>query len=120
MRTIKPMKKILIVDDDPEILSVVKNILISHGFEVLTDSTCLHVEDIVKSFRPDLILLDVRLPGKQGDEICKELKEIHSIPILLFSANSREQIIRECKADGFIAKPFDLRDFVEMIQFHLN
>src|SRR5664279_617984 len=102
------MKKILVVDDDEDILDIVKLILISHGFDVQTHSTGLNVPDIVMHYRPNLILLDIRLPGKLGTEVCRELKLIHSdLPIILFSAHAEQgKVYSLCDADGFLQKPF--------------
>ena len=72
------MKKILVVDDDPHILQIVKYVLLSHGFEVETYATGLNVNEVVLSFDPDLILLDILLPGTLGTQVCIELKEIYT------------------------------------------
>ena len=85
------MKKILIVDDDEGILEIVGHILTSYGFDVKTHSTGFNVPDVVLYYHPNLILLDIRLPGKLGTEICKELKQIDSkLPIVLFSAHAEK------------------------------
>ena len=116
------MKKILVVDDDKDILNVVQQILVSHGFDVQTHSTGLNVPDIVMHYHPNLILLDIRLPGKLGTEVCKELKQIHTnLPILLFSAHAEQgETFAICKADGFIPKPFDIKNLIATINLHLN
>ena len=116
------MKKILVVDDDKDILNVVQQILVSHGFDVKTHSTGLNVPDIVMHYHPNLILLDIRLPGKLGTEVCKELKQIHTnLPILLFSAHADQgEAFAICHADGFIQKPFDIKNLIDTINLHLN
>ncbi len=116
------MKKILVVEDDKDILNIVHHILISHGFDVQTHSTGLNVPDIVMHYHPNLILLDIRLPGKLGTEVCKELKQIHSnLPIIFFSAHADQgKSFALCDADGFIQKPFDIKNLIETINLHLN
>jgi two-component system, OmpR family, response regulator VicR len=116
------VKKILVVDDDEDILHIVQHILITHGFDVQTHSTGLNVPDIVMHYHPNLILLDIRLPGKLGTEVCKELKQIHSnLPILLFSAHANKgQAFALCHADGFIQKPFDIKNLIDTINLHLK
>ena len=116
------MKKILVVDDDEDILEIVRYILTSHGFDVQTHSTGLNMPGIVMHYHPNLILLDVRLPGKLGTEICKELKQIHShLPIILFSANaSKSEAFAICDADAFVEKPFDIKNLIETINLHVN
>ena len=116
------MKKILVVGDDKNILSVVQHILISSGLHVKTHLTGLRVPDIVKHYHPNIILLDIRLPGKLGTEVCKELKEIHTnLPIILFSAHAEEgNAFAVCHADAFIHKPFDVKNLVDTINLHVN
>ena len=78
------------------------------------------VPEIVASYNPDLILLDILLSDRLGTEICKELKETYSIPILLFSANTaKEKAYEECNADGFIEKPFDIKELVHTVKSHI-
>ncbi len=115
------MKKILVVDDDVDLLEVVTYILTSHGFNVKTHSSGFNVPDVVLHYCPNLILLDVRLPGKLGTDICKELKLVHQIPIILFSAHADyNKVFAECKADDFLEKPFDVKKLLDMISTHLN
>jgi len=116
------MKKVLVVDDDQNILEVIKYILTSYGFEVHTHSTGLNVVEVVLDYEPDLILLDVRLPGKLGTEICKELKDLHcAIPIILFSAHMQQTNFMEIfGADAFMRKPFDVKDLVNTVKLHMN
>ncbi len=115
------MKKILVVDDDPDILQIVKYILTQHGFDVQTHSTGLDLSEVVMSYDPNLILLDIRLPGKLGTQLCKELKQMYDIPIILFSAHSDERkSFEKWNADAFIQKPFDIDHLVNTINLHLN
>ena len=115
------MKKILVVDDDLDILEIIKLILTLNDFDVYTHSTGLNVPEVVMEFHPNLILLDVRLPGKSGTEICKELKEKYTIPIILISAYGNHLAsIEESNADAFITLPFELNHLVNTINSHLN
>jgi DNA-binding response OmpR family regulator len=115
------MKKILVVDDNTDLLEVVKIVLTTYGFEVQTHSSGLGVPEIVMAYNPDLILLDINLPGKIGTEICKELKEKHNIPILLFSAHAdKRSAVQEARADGFIEKPFEMTHLLNTINSHIN
>jgi two-component system, OmpR family, response regulator len=116
------MKKVLVVDDDQNILEAVTFILKSYGFEVHTHSTGLNVVDVVLDCQPDLILLDIRLPGKLGTEICKELKDLHcTIPIILFSAHAQQpNFLDSFGADAFMKKPFDVKDLINTVKLHMN
>jgi DNA-binding response OmpR family regulator len=70
-------KKILIIDDDPDILEILSLILVESGYEVRMLSCGDTVFDDIKDFRPDLILMDIMLAGMDGRAICKEIKENH-------------------------------------------
>jgi DNA-binding response OmpR family regulator len=116
------MKKVLVVDDDQNILHVVRHILMSYGFEVLTHATGINVLEVILDYEPDLILLDIRLPGKSGTEICKELKKLHcNIPIILFSAHTQQENFLDIfGADAFMRKPFDVKDLINTVKFYMN
>ncbi|MEP6596272.1 MAG: response regulator [Ginsengibacter sp.] len=115
------MKRILIIDDDEDLVDVVKYILITKGFHVQTHPNSQNVSDVVKNYNPDLIFLDIRLYGESGTDICRELKRKYNIPIILFSADTRlGEAFADCDADGFLEKPFDLTDLLHIINQHLQ
>lgn len=115
------MKKILVIDDSQDILDVVKYLLLKAGYAVHTHSSGLGVQDKVTECNPDLILLDVNLPGKSGIEIYKELSKTFLSPIIFFSANAdKQKVLKECNASGFISKPFDISDLVHTISECVN
>ena len=77
--------------------------------------------EVVLDLKPDLILLHLRLPGKLGTEICKELREHCQIPIILFSAHTDElKFLNTFGANAFIRKPFYVKDLVNTGKLHLN
>ncbi len=77
--------------------------------------------EVVSYHLPHLILLDIGLPGKSGTEVCKELKKLHSIPIIFFSAHEdRNSAYKECAADGFIPKPFKIKDLISVVRSYVN
>jgi len=106
-------KKILVIDDDEDILDIWSIILGDEGFKLELRNTGPSTEE-VNLLHPDLILLDVRINGfpKSGVEICSELKSntsVANIPILLVSAEyNLEALASSCLADGFVNKPFDI------------
>ena len=115
------MKKILLIDDDEDLVDLVKYILELKGFEVNIHPTGLRVADVVRRCNPNLILLDIRLYGTSGIEICKQLKRRHNIPILLFSADKRQgDAYADCDADGFLSKPFSIDELMNTIGLHLK
>jgi len=103
-------KKILVVDDEPDILEFLQVIMEEEGYTVATTTKGEDVEKLHDGGLPDLILLDVLLSGKDGREIVKRLKqqeETHHIPVIMFSAHpSAEETARVAGADDFVAKPF--------------
>jgi DNA-binding response OmpR family regulator len=117
------MAKILIIDDDKDILEVVQLLLTTKGYDVQTIFNAEETLDKIKSFNPEVILLDVNIGQHDGREICKLLKSVGTIkhiPVILFSAlPGLEHTYPECEATGYIAKPFDANHLFETIERHL-
>jgi DNA-binding response OmpR family regulator len=117
------MEKILVVDDDEGILDAVSIILETEGFVVEVADKDEEVYKKVKSFNPDLILLDVRMSGSDGREICKKLKsnpEVSGIPIVMMSAHpTAKQGALDFGANDFLEKPFSGKDLIGMIRNYL-
>ncbi len=117
------MNKILVVDDNDDILSVVQLILKSNGFEVTATSNGEEAITMIEDYKPDLVLLDIYLGGVDGREICKSLKsnELTShIPVIMFSAHGNKQdVFDKCNAQDFIGKPFEIKDLVGKIKYQL-
>lgn len=118
------MRKILVVDDEPDILTAVKFILSKKKFSVETVSNWEKIPQFIDSHNPDLIILDISLGGADGREICRELKEAKKtshIKIILFSAYYKVQDdLKECKADAFIAKPFEINYLIDTVLKNIN
>lgn len=118
------MDKILVVDDNIDILHVVQAILETHGFEVLTTPRGEETIEKTEAYNPQLILMDVYLSaGVDGREICNALKQndaTKDIPVIMFSAQTKlEEVLRVCRADDFIAKPFAMNDLISKIRHHI-
>ena len=105
-------KKILVVDDDPDILDFLQLILEEEGYTAVTIDKAEYMEKLHEGGLPDLILLDVLLSGKDGREIVKHLKneeETKRIPVIMFSAHpGAEETSRQAGAEDFLAKPFEV------------
>ena len=118
------MNRVLIVDDNNDILWVVEIILKRYGFEVMTTLKGEEVMSKTKQFAPQLILLDVFLSGVDGIDVCNNLKSNPStkdIPIIMISAHtSFKEIKKFCKADDFISKPFDANELVKKINYYIE
>ena len=119
------MCKVLIIDDDKDLLDVIKSLLVKRGFDVEINNSWDDGYEKIKSFNPQIILLDVFLSGVDGLEICKQLKSgtlTNHIPILIFSAYPRiaDSAIYEYGADDFIAKPFEVNDLIQKMHSVLS
>jgi CheY-like chemotaxis protein len=117
--------KVLLVDDEVDIVEVTKTRLESKGFEVVCAYDGLDALNKVKETRPSVILLDLFMPVMHGYEVCKKLKEgreTKDIPVILFSAGlCKTSCPKEAKGVGavdFIAKPFDVEELVDKIRFY--
>ena len=111
--------KIMVVDDDPNIRELVRLYLEKEGFEV----TCAERGDeAVKMFRatpPNMMLLDVMLPGMDGWQVCREVRKISNIPIIMLTAKDEtfDKVLGlELGADDYIVKPFDMKELVARIK----
>src|SRR5665213_1409223 len=118
------MARILVVDDDTDILSVMEILLTMKGFEVQVTSKGENTFPKIESFKPDLILLDVLISGHDGRVICKKLKsdkETSHIPVIMFSAHpGAAASIAEYGANDFIAKPFDVNNLMKKVNAQLG
>ena len=118
------MSKILVVDDDVDILSVMEILLSMKGFDVQVTSKGENAFPKAESFKPDLILLDVLISGYDGRTICKQLKshkETSHIPVIMFSAHpGAAATIADYGADDFISKPFDVSNLMSKVNKQLE
>ena len=112
------MAKILIVEDDPDLCELLTVLLQRNGFEVQSAISKEELFAKLNNFTPDLILLDILLPGYNGRDICKEIKgKRKGILIILMSANPLLLLNHEeCHADGAIEKPFNNEDIIDKIK----
>lgn len=114
------MKKILIIEDEDNIRELVTYNLKANGYIPIEAADGITGITMVYKEKPDLILLDIMLPGKDGYEICKELRyEGYTIPIIMLTAKSEEidkVLGLEFGADDYIAKPFGIRELMARIK----
>lgn len=116
------MKKVLVIDDDNELLQSIKTSLENKKFKVLVLSEGEKVITSAKSFKPDVILLDVYLGKTYGVNICHELRskpETKNIPVVLLSGFCKSDILEKCPADGLIQKPFTVDALSEILNRQL-
>ena len=119
------MKKVLIIDDDSESLTVISLILSASGFIVNSTRDGNGVYDKIDSFKPDLIFLDVHLGAEyDGRIICNELKankKTKEVPVVLISASTHlDEVKKISNADDYISKPFGIDDLIDMAKRYTN
>jgi len=119
-------KKVLIVDDEPNIVLSVEFLMQRDGLEVITASDGQEATDLLASARPDLMILDVMMPRKNGFEVCAEVRAdpaLSGMPILMLTAKGREAEMKKgisLGADAYITKPFSTHDLVAKVHELLN
>lgn len=119
-------KRILVVDDEPDILDVSTVRLKRLGYEVIAVVDAEEAMDFLKKETCDLILLDLLLPKMQGDELCRKLKSCDKykhIPVILFTASairpSLPESLKAMGADDCIIKPFDPEDLISKVKKYI-
>jgi DNA-binding response OmpR family regulator len=120
----KIMKRILIIEDEQDIVDIATMILEDEGYEVCSFMEFRDYESKVNESHADLVLLDLNLQGFHGKDICKYIKgneHLKKTSVVLMSANRDIQAVKEeAGADGYICKPFDLSDFIETVKRYVN
>ena len=117
------MKKILVVDDEKPISDIVKFSLAKEGYEV---STAFDGEEALKVFgevQPDLVLLDLMLPKIEGLEVCREIRKVSQVPIIMVTAKDSEidkVLGLELGADDYVTKPFSNRELIARVKANLR
>ena len=116
-------KTILIVDDEKMIINLLKHHLEKEGYNVIEAHDGLEAIEVAASQKPDLILLDIMLPKLDGLSVCKRIKNMMNVPILMVSAKDEEldKIVGlELGADDYITKPFSVRELLARIKANLR
>jgi two-component system response regulator MtrA len=117
------MFKILIVEDDDALRETLEIGLRSNGFDVCQSATGTDAIPVFEKHKPDLVLLDLMLPGKNGIEICHELRQTSGIPIIMLTARTDDNdMIRglEAGADDYVTKPYKIEVLVSRIKARLR
>ena len=114
------MKKVLVVDDSEFMRMVLKNILKEQGYEIIETSDGTSAIEQFKVEKPDLVLLDIIMPKKDGVAVLDSLKQINSgANVIMITAVGQEQIMDECRrlgARGYIIKPFDEKQVLDEVR----
>ena len=113
------MKKILVYDDDVDILEICSIILKLKGFDVLCKDNCRELITDIESYKPDVVLMDNWLPdigGIKAVQLIKSIEHLKQIPVVFFSANSQvEELAKKAGADYMLQKPFELDNLEKII-----
>ncbi|MCL2814310.1 MAG: response regulator transcription factor [Oscillospiraceae bacterium] len=111
--------KILVIDDTPEICELLKMTLTKEDYDVITALSGSEGIAMFKVYEPDLVLLDIMMPKKDGYQVCREIREISSKPIIMITAKGEvfdKVLALELGADDFIVKPFDIKEVCARIK----
>ena len=112
--------KILIIDDDDTILESLKLILDGEGYSIKILTNGAEMEHIANEWKPDLVILDYLMPGRNGAELTESLKKdkkTKSMPVLMIAASQQyEEPARRAGVDNFLLKPFDMYELINEVQ----
>ena len=119
-------KKILAVDDENDVLLIIKTALVSEGFEVKTASGGTDALAIAPEFQPDLVIVDMMMPEMTGFEVLKEIRaipELKQIPVIMLTGVADKEKIREAINVGisyYIVKPFEFHDLISKVKLAIS
>ncbi|MFD1019439.1 response regulator YycF [Thalassobacillus hwangdonensis] len=116
-------QKILVVDDEKPINDILKFNLEKEGYEVVCAFDGDEAIELANEETPDLILLDIMLPGKDGNEVCREVRKTQNMPIIMLTAKDSEidkVLGLELGADDYVTKPFSNRELVARVKANLR
>lgn len=116
--------KILVVEDEPSLIFTLRDTLESEGYDVVVSEEGTQAVDMVKEHKPDLMLLDIMLPGKSGYDIMEELrKEKYTFPVIMLTAKDQEpDKVKGLSlgADDYLTKPFGVKELLARIEARLR
>ena len=122
-RSERERERILAVDDDPQTLRYVRDALTNAGYAPIVTGDPQEATSLVRANDPGLVLLDLMLPGTDGMELMKEIREVSGVPVIFLSVNGQEEIIArafEMGADDYVVKPFSPTELVARIKAALR
>jgi DNA-binding response OmpR family regulator len=116
-------KLILVVDDEPLMVTLVEKILVEEGYKVITAGDGVYAMSLVREYNPDLILMDIRMPGPDGILTLQRLRDISQVPVIMVTGMGGEELVEQSidsGADDFIRKPFKPKELVARVKAKLR
>ena len=116
------MKKILIADDEPDVLDLVRTLFSKTGYEVIEAKNGAQAWDLVRQHRPDLVLVDYRMPLLNGIQVCQKIKadeDLKHTPVIFITASPgiiTPDMVTACGANDYVVKPFDIMELFEKVK----
>ncbi len=113
------MKKILVVDDEPKIIQLTQDYLENAGFSVISAGDGERALTVIQVEKPDLVVLDLGLPGMDGLDVCRSIRKTSNLPIIMLTARDEETdklVGLELGADDYITKPFSPKELVARVR----
>jgi len=115
--------KILIVDDEKSIVDIIAYNLRKEGYEIIEAHNGIKGYELAVSENPDLVILDIMMPGLDGYEVCKRLRKVSQVPVIMLTAKAEESdkvLSFELGADDYITKPFGMREMLARVMANLR
>jgi len=119
----KRIERILVVDDDTEVLSILNHTLELEGYDVVTTANGSSAVALLEKRKPDLVILDLMLPQLDGFEVLRLIRQRSSVPVIMLTARSEVNTLRDALAlgaDDYVSKPFRMKELLARIRAKLR
>lgn len=114
------MKRILLIEDNQDLRQATKDYLEDSGYQVIAKSDGTNFRQVINQFHPELVLLDINLPYKSGDQLSREIKthpDANGVAVVLVSSvDNLPELTKQAKADAFIQKPIDFNYLLSLVE----
>src|SRR5690348_8318526 len=123
MSTTQDHSRVLVVDDEPQITRVLRTVLNSQGYQVQTAAEGQSAISTFTEFRPELVITDLFMPHMDGIELCRRIRAVSNVPIIVLSVKGEERTKVEaldCGADDYVTKPFGIDELLARVRAALR